>query len=309
MKNNILIIGFGNIGQRHFQSFYNLNKKLNIFIIEKKFKKTVKIIKNNYSYNKKINIEVNNDLKKLKTKSFFLTIVATNANVRYLILKKLIRECKSRHIILEKILFKNYFEFNKCLTFTKDSSQKIWVNLPRREYKIMQYVKSRLDLKKKIKIKFSGFKWGMASNMIHFLDVFKWLTKASEINFNKKLNSRMYKSKRNGFHEIRGEILFKDKNNNTLKIIDNKKFPKNKLEIVNNKNTFLIEENVLHILKNKKRKTKTFSNNFQSKLTYKIYNNLLKKTFCKLPKLKNTQDIHNILYLILEKKFKKKLFT
>ena len=41
MKNNILIIGFGNIGQRHFQSFYNLNKKFNIFIIEKKIKKTL----------------------------------------------------------------------------------------------------------------------------------------------------------------------------------------------------------------------------------------------------------------------------
>ena len=32
MKNDILIIGFGNIGQRHFQSFYNLNKNL-IFLL------------------------------------------------------------------------------------------------------------------------------------------------------------------------------------------------------------------------------------------------------------------------------------
>lgn len=309
MKNNILIIGFGNIGQRHFQSFYNLNKNFNIFIIEKKFKKTLKIIKKNYNYNKKINVNVNNDLKKLKIKSFFLTIIATNANVRYLILKNLLSECKSRHIILEKVVFKNYVEFKKSLQFTENLSQKIWVNLPRREHKIMQYIKSRLSLKKKIEIEFKGFKWGMASNMIHFLDLFKWLTKPSGINFNKNLDNRIYKSKRHGFYEIRGEILFKDKKNNILKIIDNKKFPKNKFEIRNNKNTFIIEENILHILKNKKTKTKVFSNNFQSKITYRIYNNLLKKAFCGLPELKNTKDIHHIFYSILEKKLKKKLFT
>ena len=309
MKNNILIIGFGNIGQRHFQSFYNLNKNLNIFIIEKKFKKTVKIINKNYNYNKKINISVNNDLKKLKIKSFFLTIVATNANVRYLILKKLLSEYKSKHIILEKVLFKNYFEFNKCLKVTGRLSQKIWVNLPRREYRIMQYIKSRLNLKKKIKIEFKGFKWGMASNMIHFLDLFKWLAKVRKINFKKKLDSKIYKSKRDGFYEIRGEILFKDKKNNTLKIIDNKNFPENNFQIRNNNNTFVIEDNILHILKKRKKEKKIFSNNFQSELTYKIYYNLLKKASCKLPELKNTKDIHNIFYSIVEKKFKKKLFT
>ena len=68
--------------------------------------------------------------------------------------------------------------------------------------------------KKKIYIEFSGFRWGIASNMIHFLDLFKWMTKANKITFRDKLNSKIYKAKRKGFYEVRGKIIFKDQNNN-----------------------------------------------------------------------------------------------
>ena len=71
MKNDILIIGFGNIGQRHFQSFYNLNKKFNIFIIDKKIKKTSALIKNQYDKNRKVKVKVFDNLNKLKKKNFF----------------------------------------------------------------------------------------------------------------------------------------------------------------------------------------------------------------------------------------------
>ena len=70
MKNNILIIGFGNIGQRHFQSFYNSNKN-SIFLLLKKIKKTTNLIKNQYKINKKINIHILNNLNKLKIIPFF----------------------------------------------------------------------------------------------------------------------------------------------------------------------------------------------------------------------------------------------
>ena len=90
----------------------------------------------------------------------------------------------------------------------------------------MQYIYSKLDLKKKIYIEFSGFRWGIASNMIHFLDLFQWMTKANKITFRDKLDSKIYKAKRKGFYEVRGKIIFKDQNNNKLKIIDNINFYK-----------------------------------------------------------------------------------
>ncbi len=309
MKNNILIIGFGNIGQRHFQSFYNLNKKFNIFIIDKKIKKTLSLIKSQYNNNKKINVKVFDNLNKLKKKSFFLSIIATNSDVRYFIFKKLINQCKSKHIILEKVLFKNLNEFNRCIKFIENYSKKIWVNLPRREYQIMQYINSRLDIKKKICIEFSGFRWGIASNMIHFLDLFKWMAKANKITFQNKLEDKVYKAKRKGFYEIRGKVLFKDQSNNKLKIIDDNNFKKNKFEIRNKNNVYLINDNILHLKSKKKKFVKIFPNNFQSNLTSKIYYSLIKNNFCKLPELKNSVDIHKVYYSILDKKMKKKLFT
>lgn len=309
MKNNILIIGFGNIGERHFQSFYNLNKKFNIYIIEKNFKKTSDLIKNKYNKNKKINIQIFNNLSKLKNQFFFLTIIATNSNVRYFFLKKLINQFNSKHIILEKVLFKNLNELDRSIKLIQNYSQKIWINLPRREYPLMQYVYSKLDLKKKIYIEFSGFGWGMASNMIHFLDLFKWMTKANKIIFKDKLESKIYKSKRKGFYEVRGKIIFKDQNDNKLKIIDDKKCTKNKFEIKNKDKVFLIKNNILHISYKKKKNVIIFPNTFQSNLTNKIYFSLIKNNFCKLPELKNSVDIHKVFYSIIEKKMKNKLFT
>ena len=309
MKNDILIIGFGNIGQRHFQSFYNLNKKFNIFIIYKKIKNKSALIKNKYYKNRKVKVKVFDNLVKLKKKKFFLSIVATNSDVRFFIFKKLVNQFKSKHIILEKVLFKNSNEFKRCTKFIENYPEKIWVNLPRREHEIIQYINSRLDKKKKIFIKFSGYEWGMASNMIHFLDLFKWITKAKKITFQKKLENKIYKAKRKGFYEVRGKILFKDQSNNELKIIDNKNFTKNKLEIRNKKNVFIINDNILHQKLKNKKIVKIFSNNLQSNLTSKIYYSLVENNFCKLPEFKSSIDIHKIFYSILDKKMKKKLFT
>ena len=238
-----------------------------------------------------------------------MTILATNSDVRYFLFKKLINQFNSKHIILEKVLFKNLDELEKCVKLIENYSEKIWINLPRREYPLMQYIYSKLDLKKKIYIEFSGFRWGIASNMIHFLDLFQWMTKANKITFRDKLDSKIYKAKRKGFYEVRGKIIFKDQNNNKLKIIDNINFKKNKFEIMNKNKVFLIKDNILHIISKKKKNTILFPNNFQSNLTSKIYLSLLKNNFCKLPELKNSIDIHKVFYSILEKKMKKKLFT
>ena len=71
MKSSILIIGFGNIGQRHFQSFYVADKKLTIYIVDKNFEYTKNLIKKLYNNNNKIKIFVFRDLDKLKKNLFF----------------------------------------------------------------------------------------------------------------------------------------------------------------------------------------------------------------------------------------------
>lgn len=309
MKNNILIIGFGNIGQRHFQSFYASGEKFKIYIIDKNFKYTKNLIKKLYNTNSKIKIVVLNNLDKLKQKNFFLTIIATNSDVRFLIFQKLLSKLNSKHVILEKITFKNNLEYKKSIQLIKNYSSIVWVNLARREQSIIRHIKNKIKIKKKIIIKFYGSNWGMASNMIHFLDVFNWITNSKKITYKENLDKKICKAKREKFHEIKGKIEFKDNNKNLLKISDSKTHNKNIFEISNDGNIYKINDNILYLKLNKKKIIKKFSSNFQSKLTYKVYRKLLKNNFCNLPKLEDTKYIHEIFYAILAQKFKKYLFT
>jgi hypothetical protein len=309
MKNNILIIGFGNIGQRHFQSFYAKGEKLKIYIIDKNFEYTKNLIKKSYNTNSKIKIVVLNNLDRLQQKNFFLTIIATNSDVRFLIFKRLLSKLNSKHIILEKITFKNNLEFKKSIQLIKKYSSIVWVNLARREQSIIRHIKSKIKIKKKITIKFYGSNWGMASNIIHFLDLFNWITNAKKITYKESLSKKIYKAKREKFYEIKGKIEFKDDNKNLLKISDDKIHNKNIFEISNDGNIYKISDNILYLKFNKKKIIKKFSSNFQSKLTYKLYRKLLKNDLCNLPKLEDTKHIHEIFYDILAQKFKKYLFT
>ena len=53
-----------------------------------------------------------------------MTILATNSDVRYFLFKKLINQFNSKHIILEKVLFKNLDEFENALNLLKITLKK-----------------------------------------------------------------------------------------------------------------------------------------------------------------------------------------
>ena len=105
MKKNILLIGFGNIGKRHFEGIVKLNYKINIYIIDPLIGNIdKKIIKRN---NSNIHIiEFYSYIINFKFK-FDLAIVATTSDVRSKIIKKLLLKNKIDNLILEKILFQN----------------------------------------------------------------------------------------------------------------------------------------------------------------------------------------------------------
>ena len=83
MSKKILIIGFGNMGKSHFQSFLNSKKKYNLDILDLK-----EILKNqNKVYQKRVNF-----LSKFPNKKKYdLAIIATSSKVRYLVLTRLLK--------------------------------------------------------------------------------------------------------------------------------------------------------------------------------------------------------------------------
>ena len=83
---NIIIIGFGNIGFRHFQSLMNQKEKSNIIIVDHNIKNKKKIAK--VRNTKKHIITFDDKLSSYKL-VFDFAIIATNSDVRLKVISKM----------------------------------------------------------------------------------------------------------------------------------------------------------------------------------------------------------------------------
>ena len=79
---NCLIIGLGNIGQRHLESLSKSRSKINFFILEKN-KLVLNKLKKEKLSSKKHNYYFYQDLSNIRENYFDFTIFATNSNNRY----------------------------------------------------------------------------------------------------------------------------------------------------------------------------------------------------------------------------------
>ena len=187
MSSTILLFGCGNIGSRHFQSIIDLNYISNFYIIEKDLNRENEIKK---KFKKKINEQKNkinflNSINKVKLNYIDIIIVATNADVRYKVALKLIRKFSFNHMILEKVLFQkinDYIYFEKKINNLKS---KIWVNCNRRTIPYFQKLKKKIK-HNLLKIEIIGSNWNLASNAIHFIDLFAYLISDTNLNINIK---------------------------------------------------------------------------------------------------------------------------
>ena len=69
---------------------------------------------------------------------------------------------------------------------------------------------------------YSKEKLGLCCNAIHFIDLFFFLSyeKITDVKHYDFLKDKIYKSKRNGFYELKGKINFECNNSNKLTLVD-----------------------------------------------------------------------------------------
>lgn len=299
MKKKILIIGFGNIGYRHFQSLYKKKKQYTFYLYDKNINNILKKIK---SQN---NIKVLTKLleKNIKNIKFDLIIIATTSFGRYEILKKIIGNIKFKYMLIEKFLFNKKKNYEDCLKLLNKINSKIYVHCPRPEW---NYFK---DLKKiiqgKIKLEYRGYHWRMASNSIHFLDLFSFLIGTQEIKLEETIVNNKIMSKRDNFMEFHGKMFFCSKNKSNLIIEDDKKYKSSVMKIKYNFFTDEIKLNMNQMnLTRFKFKKKILNKNYNipltSKFTSKIVDNIFKKKV-NLTELKESIKLHMILFPALMK--------
>ncbi len=282
-----LIIGLGTIGYRHFESLYNSNNNFHIdcYDISKISRDRVY---NSLNLKKKHKVRLLKSLSELDFKYDFL-INATSSDVRLKILKKILKKTKFRYVILEKILAQSVTDL-RSLNLISKNFKKCWVNTPMHELDLYKKLKKKINIHRVKKIEFNYFD-GLACNAIHFIDFISTWKNQLPIKINTSNLKNWYMSKRKGFFDVYGslEIIYPDQTELILKSFKSKK--KYHCNIFDNKTKWtLIESKKIFY------SSSGFKQNgnveYQSELTDKIINKIIKNQQCNLPILEWSIECH-----------------
>jgi len=205
---NICVIGAGNLGIRHYQALLNIDFYAHIFVVDPSSSALIRA-KNDFPVNNKYvgAVEFYESIRYLPDE-IDLCIIATNSDVRAGVTYELLESKKINNILFEKVLFQqdeDYININKKI---ESGNVKAWVNCPRRVYPYYQEIKRQLNQSKhSVNYLVTGGIWGLACNSIHYIDHMEWITGESLVDvYTDNLDKQIYKSKREGFIEISGEL-------------------------------------------------------------------------------------------------------
>jgi predicted dehydrogenase len=213
---NILVVGLGKIGIRHFESVLKLKEKTNIILIDlNKFAlKECQII----AQEKKSihNISFSEEIP--ENSIFDIAIIATDAKPRFQLAKQLIEKNLIKNFLLEKVVFINSFEYETFFNLLKSKNIQCFVNHPRRLYKHFIELKKLFINETQFEINIFGDNWGLASNLLHFTDLIQFLFNQNIETIECLNSSNFFSSKRKGYKELNATFLCKYPSNSSAYI-------------------------------------------------------------------------------------------
>ncbi|KOO06684.1 Gfo/Idh/MocA family oxidoreductase [Vibrio hepatarius] len=206
--NNVLIVGAGQLGSRHLQALAQLDKKFAIYVIDPSIK-SLEIAQQRYSDVSREHsptVEYIPDIKLIEGLNIEVCVVATNAAIRFELVKKLTQLVDIKYLILEKVLFQSISQLDQAKELLKQSKIKTWVNCPRRQFPAYQDLAKKYQYAQSISLHVIGKNWGLACNAIHFIDLLHYLTNFSQYSLNYQKDVKIIDSKRAGYKEIVGGL-------------------------------------------------------------------------------------------------------
>jgi|694.fasta_scaffold26812_7 hypothetical protein len=304
----VLVVGLGNIGYRHLQSILKINCYLELYLIDKNLNNLLLIRNKIKKLDKKKKIKIlsiNKEIVRIK-KTIDIVIISTNSDVRYGVLRKIIKNNIIKYIILEKFLFQSVRNYFSAVNLLKKI--KTFVHCPLRNYPSFQYAK-KISLKKKL-LRMSVYQnnLGICCNSIHYLDLFSYLTNSNSFTLVKNnLQKRVYSSKRRNFIEFKGQLLINDKKKSYLSINDNINYSDNIIIILEYQNLiiqfeFLYKKKII-LLKRKNKIIKKFVLPYTSESTKLYVNDILSRGKCDLPNFTSSSKQHIFLLKVFLKHY------
>ena len=203
----ICIIGVGNIGMRYVQGVTGKFPDAELFLVDcdTRLKELEKLDLGN--------VKLFTSLDEVD-ESIDLFVVATSCEPRLSIYKQCL-DRNPRYIILDKYLFKSREEFEECLTLTRVPT---FVN----QWMYGSKTFDPLFEEQARSVELTGSGWGLACNAVHWIDVFKRHMNITNLQVGSDTTvSKVFPSKRAGYEEIYGELVFVDRDSDkTFRLID-----------------------------------------------------------------------------------------
>lgn len=309
---NVIIIGGGNIGYRHFQGLLKTNLSLSIYVVDPN-RDALNRIKNCYKHSKS-NGKSCTLLESIEyvPSNIDLCIIATNSKVRLEVTEKLLQTVLVRYLILEKVLFQKENDYERMSALIDKYKVKgCWVNCPLRTLPIFIELKERINNNNLIyHVEYKDF--GIGCNSIHQLDLLSFLTNCLEIKIDISKLESVTESKRNGYLEVLGTLIAFTSKNDKLVICSNEQSsPIYILKLSFNNEIWTIyplsKKIVIEDTIKNEAKEKPIIYPKQSTLTSILADDLLLNGSCSLPDYKTSKELHLVLIKNLNKFFSKAL--
>lgn len=297
---NILLIGAGQLGSRHLQSIADIKiENVHIDVIDPS-DMSLEVAKTRYIEVSKNNQNINfyKSIMDTQNDQYDIAIIATNSNVRALVIKELLSSKVVKNMILEKVLFQKEQEYFGIEQLLQKNNIKTWVNHPKRTFPFYKKIRKQLEDAKEVNFHVSVGNWGLACNVLHLLDTFEFLTQKKVTNLDlNNLDTSIVTAKREGYLEVNGLITGK---------LDNYKFQIN--HFINESPMILnITSDVCNINIDERNGFYTYSgksenwkvnhveertNFFQSELTKGLVEDIYFNDNCDLPTYKDSMELH-----------------
>jgi hypothetical protein len=297
----VLLVGAGQLGSRHLQGLALIDVPVIIDVVDP-FEPSLRTAQDRY-----LEVPINSNV--LATNFFTrldqapsdvdLCIVATNADVRFDIVKRLLDRCTVRNFLLEKVLFSRKDHYGIIGDLLRLRQIPTYVNCVRRLVPFYKELKDKLAGQSKIEFEFAGSNWGLGCNSIHMIDLFAFLTGDPDISFDQiSLDKEVLQSKRAGFYEFTGTITGTSKNGHSIKMKSSKEpGPPDRLSIRAGSLVITVEESMgrASILGNGiplGAEQIQVSIPYQSQLTGIVASEILKSGRCSLTRYEESARLH-----------------
>ena len=203
----ICVVGVGNIGMRYVQGITSTFPDAQLFLVDCAVR--LRELAGLGLRNAKLLTEID-DLQE----PVDLFVISTSCEPRLDIYKRCLAH-NPQYVILEKYLFKSRDEFSECLGLERVPT---FVN----QWMFGSGAFDSLFEAGATSVELVGSRWGLACNAVHWIDVFKRQMDITHLEVgNDTVISSVFPSKRAGYEEIFGELVFVDRDSDkTFKLID-----------------------------------------------------------------------------------------